>query len=425
MKKLSSLFIWLLIAVFLFGSQAQAQASLPTQAQNQVNAIWYNDDLASEEQLKLIYENETVYLPLRNVFEALDYHVNWNKQGHYVEASKYGNTYIMDLESAAVYFLNQAFTFLNEPKIIDGRIYASIEDIEDLLNVEIELNGDNSLHLTQDFSEGLFWKIEKDGAVVYLLGSIHVATQNMYPIRAEIEKAFYTADHLVLEVDITAEPDEEEAKQLQSLLMYTDGTTIKDHIAPETYERLQLLLQEFSLPTDTYDHYKPAVIISDLNSYLFSLENYDASLGIDLYYGLKALELNKNILELESRLLQVEILNSYSIGYHQKQLDQLTKQILGLAEPKADEQSVEELATIWTSGDDEGAAKIVESTKANEEMYDLMILKRHDLMLEKIEGYLNNKNKDTYFVIAGYLHMLGEDGLITLLKEKGYNVTRQ
>ena len=41
-------------------------------------------------------------------------------------------------------------------------------------------------------------------------------------------------------------------------------------------------------------------------------------------------------------------------------------------------------------------------------------------MTEKIKGYLEEEG--TFFVIAGAAHMVGEDGIVALLRNEGYTV---
>jgi hypothetical protein len=41
-------------------------------------------------------------------------------------------------------------------------------------------------------------------------------------------------------------------------------------------------------------------------------------------------------------------------------------------------------------------------------------------MAQKIDGYL--KTSGTYFVVVGAAHLLGDKGIIQLLKDKGYSV---
>jgi uncharacterized protein YbaP (TraB family) len=49
---------------------------------------------------------------------------------------------------------------------------------------------------------------------------------------------------------------------------------------------------------------------------------------------------------------------------------------------------------------------------------------RHEPMLKKIEGYLNN-SRDRHFVAVGALHLAGPRGLVELLRKKGYRVTQK
>jgi uncharacterized protein len=45
-------------------------------------------------------------------------------------------------------------------------------------------------------------------------------------------------------------------------------------------------------------------------------------------------------------------------------------------------------------------------------------------MLAKIEGYLN-QSKDRHFIAVGALHLAGPDGLVEMLRRKGYIVRQK
>ncbi|PIB52543.1 TraB/GumN family protein, partial [Pseudomonas sp. 2995-1] len=51
--------------------------------------------------------------------------------------------------------------------------------------------------------EGVFYKVEEGSTTVYLLGSIHVGMEELYPLHESIETAFLESDHLAVEIDIT------------------------------------------------------------------------------------------------------------------------------------------------------------------------------------------------------------------------------
>jgi uncharacterized protein len=45
-------------------------------------------------------------------------------------------------------------------------------------------------------------------------------------------------------------------------------------------------------------------------------------------------------------------------------------------------------------------------------------------MIEKIEGYLN-QSKDRHFIAVGALHLAGPEGLVEMLRKRGYVVKQR
>jgi uncharacterized protein YbaP (TraB family) len=54
--------------------------------------------------------------------------------------------------------------------------------------------------------------------------------------------------------------------------------------------------------------------------------------------------------------------------------------------------------------------------------YQKLVYERNINMAEKIEGYL--RTKGNYFVIIGAAHLVGEKGIIEILRGKGYRVVQ-
>ncbi|WHI52652.1 TraB/GumN family protein [Microbulbifer sp. MLAF003] len=52
--------------------------------------------------------------------------------------------------------------------------------------------------------QGIFWKATKENQTIYLLGSIHLATEDFYPMRPQIERAYAESDAIAVEADILA-----------------------------------------------------------------------------------------------------------------------------------------------------------------------------------------------------------------------------
>jgi len=56
-------------------------------------------------------------------------------------------------------------------------------------------------------------------------------------------------------------------------------------------------------------------------------------------------------------------------------------------------------------------------------VFDALFTKRNATMAAKIEGYL--KETGEFFVVVGAGHLVGEKGIVELLKRKGFPVEQQ
>src|SRR5262245_50841059 len=98
------------------------------------------------------------------------------------------------------------------------------------------------------------WKVEdKDGSVAYLLGSLHVLTQESYLLSATIHKAFEGSKRLVEEVDIdeTSDPAQMMAALMKAML--TDGKTLDQLVAPAVYAEVKQRAEKVGMPMMAID----------------------------------------------------------------------------------------------------------------------------------------------------------------------------
>ena len=88
------------------------------------------------------------------------------------------------------------------------------------------------------------------------------------------------------------------------------------------------------------------------------------------------------------------------------------------------EQELDKLVNAWRAGDEKGIESIMtKSAKEDKRLapvYEKLVIERNKKMASKIEDYL--KEKETYFVIVGAGHLVGSQGMIELLKSKGFVV---
>ena len=144
-----------------------------------------------------------------------------------------------------------------------------------------------------------FWEVEAETGTSYLLGSIHLGTEDLFPLPAKIEEAFEKSSFLVVEANILA-VDEEELRSLMNSFAVNPGLqSIEQYISPEEYDMLLAVLAEFELDIGQVSFFRPWFLAQMISSLRFLKAGFNPNLGIDLHFLQKASG-KKDILELES-----------------------------------------------------------------------------------------------------------------------------
>jgi hypothetical protein len=265
----------------------------------------------------------------------------------------------------------------------------------------------------------LFWQLQSDSAKVYLLGSIHYADESFYPLRREIQQAFNSADHLVVEINI----DDEKAQRYRELVRlkgsYQGEATVRDEISEETYRQLQNRLRRLGIPLDMVQKQKPGMLVLTLTAAQVMKMGFMPEMGIDAYFLKRAAESNKNIIELETVDDQMGIFLNITDG------DLLLRETLHSMDEA--EMQMMDMSYCWKEGDEACLEKILfEDAIARypsfASIYDSLFFSRNENMANVIEGFL--KGKGTYFVVIGAGHLVGDKGIPQLLRNAGFDVGR-
>lgn len=412
MKKITALFLSL-VMLLTFATAAQAEAK-PV-------SVWLGgEEIQFGEQTPIVEKGSTL-VPARPFLEKLGFEIGWDDENQIVTAEKESLVISLQIDNETALINDEEHTLAVAPKIVNKNTFVPLRFIGEAAGYEV--SWDQELRIAalevKEPSRGFIWKVENNGNTVYLLGSIHVANDAMYPLRPEIEEAFAKADHLVVEADITKAEEPEVQKLAEEMATYQDGTILPDHISPETYAKLGEVLTSVGVPTDALDTIKVWNVSNTIEYLKMATRGFDAGLGIDQYFLLQAIENGVSILELESIELQFNMFNGFS--------DELQEALLieTLNNFDAEESGIDMLSEMWVTGDEEVLTSLAEEMAENPEYYKAMLEDRNIPMVEKIEGYLNSDEPKTYFVVVGALHMLGEHGIVTLLKEKGFTVDHQ
>ena len=263
------------------------------------------------------------------------------------------------------------------------------------------------------------WEVTSDTNTVHLLGSIHVAKPDFYPLPAEMTEALEKSAALVVEVDISKLDVAALQKFMQEKGTYPPGDGLSKHVKKQTMDSFRRWCKDNDIPPAALEQFRPWALAVTITTLQMQKVGFRADLGVDQHLLNLANEAKKPVLELESMLSQLELLSGFP--------DDQQEAFLASTVDEADEmtETLNRMADAWKRGDAEALAKeIYEPLKEHPEAKPVMeklFDERNAAMAEKVEAYLKEKDKP-HLVVAGAGHMVGDKGIVALLKAKGYKV---
>jgi uncharacterized protein YbaP (TraB family) len=266
-------------------------------------------------------------------------------------------------------------------------------------------------------SKAFIWKVSSGSTHVYLLGSVHVASPDLYPLDKTTEDAFDSSNYLVVEVNTNNLTQIHASELLVQYGTYPKGEGFKNNVSEELYNKLAKLFQKNDVDITLFNDYKPFVIYNFMSQLVLKGLGYKIENGIDLYFMNKADKSRKSILELETSEYQLSLMSSIPD-------EVMIKMIQYDIENPEIEKYLQDLFNAWENGDAvkmesvvfEALVDVPEMAPYYETMYD----QRNYKMAQKIEEFLANDK--VYFIVVGAGHLVGEKGLINLLQNKGYTI---
>jgi uncharacterized protein YbaP (TraB family) len=271
----------------------------------------------------------------------------------------------------------------------------------------------------QDARKHFLWKVEGPGAsVAYLLGSLHVLTPEFYPLSADINKAFAASRTLVEELDLDEMNDPAQMMSALSKAMLSDGSTLDQIVAPSTFAEVSSRAGKAGLPMMALQRMKPWLVAITLMGPTLQAAGFKAELGIDKHFFDRAKEAGLKRQALETLAYQLDRFDQLSPRLQEEML------ISSMKELDTQVGNVRELAQQWAAGDVKALeASLLASFEGSRELYGRLLVERNHNWVPHVEACL--QQDAGCFIVVGAAHLVGPDGLPTLLTKKGYAVTQQ
>jgi uncharacterized protein YbaP (TraB family) len=261
--------------------------------------------------------------------------------------------------------------------------------------------------------EGLFlWQARSDKATVYLLGSVHAAKADIYPLDRAITSAWDASPALVVEVDLNSADMASVQSKLLTVGMCGPDESLEKLVSKETWALLESHCKARGMSSSVYNGMKPWLTAMFLTVTELARSGYREDLGIDRHFLARAAAEGKEVLQLETAEFQLEMLSGFSDKLQDLFLVSVLRDIDDF------EKHLEAIFTSWKTGDVAGMENVffeaVREDKRIEPVIEKVIYERNVGMADKVAGYLRDGR--SCFVVVGAGHLAGKRSVIDLLE---------
>ena len=270
---------------------------------------------------------------------------------------------------------------------------------------------------TQAIAESSLWKIQKGKSVMYLGGTCHLLRQQDFPLPTEFYTAYGVSDILVFETDLGKLKDPSTQQLLMSTAMYNDGSTIDKHLSSQTYKSLKAYCDANGIPFEAISQFKPSIVVVTITA-MELMKLGVTQEGVDTFFYQLAVRDKKIIQKLETIEEQIQFLVGMGEGNEDAFVSHSIKDL------KSIKQNYERLVEAWKKGDVEklNALMVTELKTKTPKLYKELITDRNEKWLHSIDTYQKTAQKE--FILVGVGHLVGSEGLIEALRQKGYKVVK-
>lgn len=265
------------------------------------------------------------------------------------------------------------------------------------------------------------WEVVSMSNRAYLFGTVHAGKKDWYPLPQAVEDAFADSRVLVVEADVTNMAAMEKSTPAMT---YSPPDSLRAHVPAADYERFRKQLARHAIAEDRIAQLKPFMAVSVLVFSEWARLGYLAQFGVDSHLILKARADLKTVVEIEGVDTQVRLMNSLTDADHRQIFDGTLKAL----EAGITREQITGMVNAWQSGDPQLMLEIAQSYNENvpgaKEFEEKFVWSRHEDMVKKIEGYMND-TRERHFIAVGSLHLAGPRGLVEMLRKRGYIVRQR
>jgi uncharacterized protein YbaP (TraB family) len=269
-----------------------------------------------------------------------------------------------------------------------------------------------------DEPRGMLWAVKGARSTVYLLGSIHMLRQSDRGFPRQVLEAYQRARTIVMEVDLEKALGDGMLGTMIGAGTLPAGQSLEGALGPIAYAKFRTFAQARNFEPAMMSRFQPwlaAMMVTQLQ--LQSL-GFAPDAGIDVQVAKSAAVDGKRVIGLETIEQQLSFFSGMTL------IQQRDFLLYTMAESDRAPAQLDQMVSAWQRGDVASLERV--TAKSLHEFPDIgrrLVADRNRAWMPAIERVI--AGGDDALVVVGALHLVGPDGIVELLRRKGYDVQQR
>jgi uncharacterized protein YbaP (TraB family) len=310
---------------------------------------------------------------------------------------------------------------MKNQKILIGLILIIVLILVILTFFLIEWESNGEIGITDVTTIPFLWRIEGDNPS-YLYGSIHLADERLLTLPDIVMDAIEEVDVVYTETKL----DQESQSWVVQFLRLPSGKTLYNLLPEDVIDRVESYLNTKGLSTSLFAQYKIWFLTTNI-VLLDELSNQMKYPSLDQYIWNTATSRGKITGGIETVEEQISVFDSFSID---EQIEMLTDTLDELeAIAITGENPINAMKEAYLDGNLEVLQDLLFSDYEENDTLDVnfktrILTDRNINMTQRISKNITNNPDTQYFFTIGAGHYWGDYGIISLLENQGFTITR-
>jgi len=262
------------------------------------------------------------------------------------------------------------------------------------------------------------WVAKDFDSTVYLFGTVHLLPDDLVWQREDMRQAFDAAGTIFFEVDTGPKSQIDGTVLTTNLGLRSDGTRLSDVLDNYQLNLMEAAANNGNLTVAALDGMQPWLASEFLTFAAAQNAGLSAELSADEALKSRAAREGKNVIYLESLESQIRASANLPDFVQLKILTETLEQFNSLG------RDATQVAEQWSvGGTDFLTESLIHPMKARApEVFNSLLRDRNRAWTNKIARFMEDSG--TGFVAVGTAHLLGDESLLSELREQGYSVQR-